>query len=150
MVPEMGLDRLVGTWDVEALLDGRRVGGGTTTFAWTEDGAFLVERVEGEPPGPEVPREWIDNLPFPVVSLIGRDDARDELTMLYADARGVRRVYSMAFDGDTWRRWRDAPGFNQRFTGTFDEAGTTITGYWEMSKDGVTWSKDFDLIYRKR
>ena len=50
----------------------------------------------------------------------------------------------------SWRIWRDAPGFNQRFTGTFDDAGTTITGAWEMSEDGTTWSKDFDLVYRKR
>jgi hypothetical protein len=150
MVPEMSLDRLVGTWDVQALLDGHAVARSTATFAWTEDGAFIVERDDGEPAGPDVPREWIENLPFPVVSIIGRDDSGDELTMLYSDARGVRRIYRQAFDGDTWRIWREAPGFNQCFTGTFDEAGTTITGYWEMSKDGVTWSKDFDLVYRKR
>jgi hypothetical protein len=150
MVPEMDLDRFIGTWDVEALVDGRSIGvGTTTTFEWIEDGAFLLERDEGEP-GADAPPEWIENSPFPVVSLIGRDDASDELTMLYADGRGVRRVYRWALEGDTWRMWRDAPGFNQRFTGTFDEAGTTITGAWEMSKDGVTWAKDFDLVYRKR
>jgi hypothetical protein len=66
------------------------------------------------------PPEWIESSPFPVVSIIGRDDAADELTMLYADGRGVRRVCRWSLDGDTWRMWRDAPGFNQRFTGTFD------------------------------
>jgi hypothetical protein len=150
MVPEMGLDRFIGTWDVTAIVAGQPVdGNATTTFEWSEDGAFLVERDEGGP-GKDAPPEWIKNSPFPVVSIIGRDDADDELTMLYADGRGVRRVYRWSLEGDTWRIWRDAPGFNQRFTGTFDETGTTITGSWEMSKDGVTWTKDFDLVYRKR
>jgi hypothetical protein len=146
----MKLDRLVGTWDVEALVDGKPVGvASTTTFEWIEDGAFLVERDEGGPSA-GAPSEWIENSPFPIVSVIGRDDASDELTMLYSDGRGVRRVYRWALDGDTLRIQRDAPGFNQRFTGTFDDAGTTITGTWEKSEDGLAWTKDFDLVYRKR
>jgi hypothetical protein len=150
MVPEMSLDRLIGTWDVEALVDGQPIGGTvTTTFEWIEDGAFLRERDEGGP-GPDAPREWIENSPFPIVSVIGRDDAADELTMLYADGRGVRRVYRWSLEGDTLRIQRDAPGFNQRFTGTLDEAGPTITGTWETSEDGVAWTKDFDLVYTKR
>jgi hypothetical protein len=62
--------------------------------------------------------------------------------------RGVHRVYTSTFDGRTWRWWRDAPGFNQRFEGVID--GATITGAFEMSEDGETWRKDFDVVYRKR
>lgn len=45
--------------------------------------------------------------------------------------------------------WRAAPGFHQRFTGTFSEDGRTVTGRWEGSRDGTTWTPDFDLTYRK-
>ena len=47
------------------------------------------------------------------------------------------------------RLWRDAPGFWQRYAGTLDPDGTTITGTWELSKDGLSWNHDFDLSYRR-
>jgi hypothetical protein len=33
--------------------------------------------------------------------------------------------------------------------GTFDETGNTISGAWEISRDGSTWEHDFDLIYTR-
>jgi hypothetical protein len=45
--------------------------------------------------------------------------------------------------------WRDAPGFFQRFTGTFSDDGTRITGRCEASEDGSTWEPDFDVTYTK-
>ena len=55
----------------------------------------------------------------------------------------------MTLSDGVWKIWRDAPGFNQRFTGTLSDDGNTITGQYEFSSDGTTWSKDFDLTYRK-
>lgn len=40
-----------------------------------------------------------------MTAVIGLDDA-DEVTMLYADARGVHRVYRMTFADGVWRMWR--------------------------------------------
>jgi len=48
-----------------------------------------------------------------------------------------------------WKLWRDAPGFSQRFTGTFSDDGRTIKGRWEKSGDGAQWDHDFDLTYTK-
>jgi hypothetical protein len=82
--------------------------------------------------------------------IVGGDDVVDDaLTMLYHDSRGVSRVYRTSFADRTWRIWRDAPGFNQRFTGTLDEAGRTLDARWELSTDGSTWNLDFELIYRR-
>jgi hypothetical protein len=39
--------------------------------------------------------------------------------------------------------------FAQRFTGAFDADGTTITGRWEISRDGSHWEHDFDLVYTR-
>ena len=69
--------------------------------------------------------------------------------MLYADARGVFRIYRMSLDDDSWRLWRAAPDFHQRFTGAFRDDGQTVVGRWESSPDGSAWEPDFDMTYRK-
>ncbi len=69
--------------------------------------------------------------------------------MLYADGRGVTRVYLSTLVGDTWTIRRAAPGFHQRYTGTFSDDRRTVTGRWEASPDGSTWTTDFDLTYTK-
>jgi hypothetical protein len=46
-----------------------------------------------------------------------------------ANGRGVSRVYEMSLEDDVWSVWRNAPG------------------YWEMSRDGETWRRDFGLVY---
>ena len=50
----------------------------------------------------------------------------------------MARVYEMSFADSIWKLLRIAPGFSQRFTGTFDETGDTIAGTWESSSDGST------------
>ncbi|MFD1931696.1 hypothetical protein ACFSKW_09415 [Nonomuraea mangrovi] len=142
------LDVFVGEWEIWLSIGDQDTAIGRTVFEWTEDGAFLVQRSEAKV-AEDIPPEWVAGSPFPVTSVMGLDDASEELSMLYADGRGVHRVYRMSFDGGTWRVWREVPGFDQRFTATFSDGGGTINGYWEMSRDGSTWEHDFDLTYRK-
>ena len=124
------------------------MGIGTAAFEWIEDGAFVLQHVEAQP-RPEDPPEWVANSPMPVTSIIGFDDTTLEQVMLYADARGVFRIYSMSLDDDSWRLWRTAPGFHQRFIGAFRDDGQTVVGRWESSPDGSAWEPDFDMTYRK-
>src|SRR5207237_571132 len=122
---------LLGEWEIEVP---RYEARGRGVFELIEDGACLVHR-------------WRDLNPVPTATwLIGSDQSTEVCTALYHDERGVSRVLQMTFDDGTWRFWRNAPGFNQRFTGTLDEAATTLRGAIEMSEDGVTWTHDFDLI----
>lgn len=65
----------------------------------------------------------------------------------HADARGVYRIYQMRLTDEEWTVWRDAPGFFQRFIGSFGDGGKTITGCWESSRDGSAWEPDFDMRY---
>ena len=83
------LEPLAGEWRFEAISGGRVVLTGGTTFEWLEDGAFLLQHAEADPPTPETPAEWIEHSPFPVRSLIGLDDANGRLVQLYADGRGA-------------------------------------------------------------
>ncbi|MDZ5446616.1 hypothetical protein U2F26_28485 [Micromonospora sp. 4G57] len=141
------LDVLVGRWTVQPKVEG--LGTGWTDIDWVEDGQFLRQVTDAEPVPDTAPQAWRENAPFPTTALIGLDDSADEFTMLYADARGVHRVYRMTFADRVWRIRRDAPGFHQRFTGTLSADGDTIDGRWEKSADGVDWTLDFELTYRR-
>ena len=141
------LEVLLGEWTTEIVhptlqpnpICGRR------RFEWLTkgnngSGGFLVQYDEVEHP------DFPDS-----VTLIGVDaDAPADLfTYHYFDSRGVERVYQMSLRDGVWKFWRDAPGFSQRFTGTFSPDGSTITASIEMSRDGMHWEHDFDLTFTK-
>jgi hypothetical protein len=137
--PELeGWERFVGTWTTEAshpLLPGAAIRG-ESTFEWLRGRRFLIQRSRYD--DPRIPD---------AVAIIGVTDG--ELAMHYFDERGVHRVYGASLSGDTWRFWRDTPGFSQRFAGTFGQDGTTITGRGELSRDGARWDDDLAIAYRK-
>jgi hypothetical protein len=111
---------------------------GRVSFAWVQDGAFLLMRMGDRPPGPPT-----------ALWLIGRDEAAPNYTVLYYDARSVSRIYAMSFSDRVWKMWREAPGFSQRYEGKVSTDGVTITAHWEKSTDGATWEHDFDVTYTK-
>jgi hypothetical protein len=143
------LDALVGEWEMAAVIGGVTIAVARTVFEWIEDGAFLAQRAHPGPRTPDMPQEWIDNSPFPVTTIIGLDDTAESFTALYSDARGVSRVYTMTLEGNLWTMHRAAPGFHQRFFGTFSDDGKTITARWEGSREGESWELDFHLSYTK-
>ena len=77
------------------------------------------------------------------------DDTTFEVTQLYADDRGVFRIYRGKVTDDEWRLARGAPDFHQRFVGKLRDEGRTIEGRWELSPDGTAWELDFLITYRK-
>jgi len=139
------LEVFVGAWNLEASfprfpdVEVRA----RTDFEWVLDRQFLLQRAEISLP--EAP----DGL-----MVIAVDADRDAYTQHYFDSRGVVRTYQMTFDGRVWTLTRESPDFSpldfsQRFTGTFDDNGTTIRGQWEICHDGTNWEHDFDLTYSK-
>ncbi len=136
------LEVLAGSWDAEIRWSPKThglVGGppsvrGTSRFEWIEDAHFLVQHQGAEG--------------FPVARwLMGRDETSGAYGVLYADGRGVSRVYEMSLRDRVWRIWRNAAGFNQRFEGLISANGRSIEGHWEQSSDGETWARDFDIDY---
>lgn len=136
------LDPLIGVWDAASVVNGVQIMRGTMEFAWTEGGAFLVQRTRNELLD-TAPDEWKEHAPRETVSMIGLDD--DSLTVLYSDSRGVCRVYAMEFDGRHWTMHRQAPGFHQRFAADLSSDRQTIAGRWERSEDGQNWVLDFEV-----
>jgi hypothetical protein len=83
--------------------------------------------------------------------VIGCNENRDDYELLYADDRGVSRIYRMTFAGGVWIQHREDPGFFQRFQGTVDPSGNRISASWTKSHDdGVTWQHDFELTCTRR
>jgi hypothetical protein len=150
------LDRLVGAWTTEAThpkMPGLVVHG-TVEVTWLEGKRFLIHRARTDHP------DFPDSIS--IVGYVDRDrmDAPpggaspepddSDLTMHYYDSRGVARVYEVSIDDDAWRIWRTAPGFSQRFTGTFAAGGDIIAGTWELCEDDVRWEADLGITYRRR
>ncbi|MFZ5892758.1 MAG: hypothetical protein ACOY0T_16990 [Myxococcota bacterium] len=81
-------------------------------------------------------------------SVPGADEPR--LCMHYYDSRGVFRVYEASVDAGTWRLWRDAPEFSQRFTGIVAADGNSISGRWELGEDNVSWRSDLEITYQRQ
>src|SRR4051794_32448369 len=111
------LEALAGTWDVELVADGEVVARERIVSEWIGEGNFLLQSSRTELTG-AAPQVWRDNAPTSSVVVIGTDDRSGRYAYLYADSRGVRRVYEMALDDREWRVWgRAGPEFFQRFLG---------------------------------
>ena len=58
-------------------------------------------------------------------------------------------MYEMSIGDREWRLWRRGEPFDQRFSGIISEDGDTISGRWEKSEDGTSFTTDFELVYRR-
>lgn len=132
-------DALIGEWETvghhpylpDIVLHGR------ASFAWIDDGAFLMLRSEN------------DEGKIPAgIAIIGSDDAASYLFMLYFDERKVSRKYDVSFQDGVLRWWRDDPSFSQRYTCTATGSDTMVAK-GEMRRDGTTWEKDLELTYKR-
>jgi hypothetical protein len=130
-------EALIGTWATEArhrLVDD--VVTGDVTFEWLEGRHFLIQRSHS------------DHELFPDgISVIGAPEAGDGLVMEYFDSRGVRRTYGISLDDGVLRMWRDAAGFDQRFSATLGADG--FEGQWQVATTPGDWQDDVKVIYRR-
>ena len=130
-------DALIGTWATEAthpMFDG--VVPGRTTFEWLEGGRFLIQRLHN------------DHELFPdAINVIGASETGDGLVMEYFDSRGVRRTYRIALEDGVLRFWRDAPGFDQRYSATLGR--DSFEGLSQLAETPGDWKDDLKVVYRR-
>ena len=98
------LEPLLGAWTMEAIPPSGEPwpGEARTSFEWHESGAHLIGRSTIEMP--EAPDS---------ISIIGCDAANATYYQLYADERGVCRVYGMSIGAGEWKLWRQGEPFAQ-------------------------------------
>ena len=70
--------------------------------------------------------------------------------MLYADGRGVSRIYEMVLTKDSWQLRRNNPKFSQRFVADIAPDRTSIKGQWEKCESSGVWEHDFNVTYSRR
>lgn len=107
------LEPLVGRWRTELynaafLPDADTRARGSVEIDWIEDGSAL-RMCQGDSENPPA-----------AVWIIGRDDSEPGYSVLYADDRGVSRVYRMSLEDAHWQMWRDTREFSQRFHAQLD------------------------------
>jgi hypothetical protein len=131
-------DALIGTWATEATHPKfEDVVPGSITFEWLEGGRFLVQRSHNE------------HELFPdVIGVIGAPEDGDGLVLEYFDSRGVRRTYGISLEDGVLRMWRDAPGFDQRFSATL--APDEFEGQWQLATTPGDWQDDLHMSYHRR
>src|SRR3978361_1093 len=130
-------EALIGTWTTEAThpeLEG--VVPGSASFEWLAGGRFVVQR----------PHHDSDMVPDSI-SVLGPPEDGDGLVMEYFDSRGVRRTYRTSLDDGVWRYWRDAPGFDQRFSATLGPDG--LEGLGELARTSGEWHDDLQVSSRR-
>jgi hypothetical protein len=129
---------LIGTWATEAthpMVD--VVVPGSITFEWLEGGHFLVQRSRND-------HELLPD----AIGVIGAPESGEGLVLEYFDSRGVRRTYGVSLEDGVLRIWRDAPGFDQRFSATL--GADTFEGLWQLAEKPGDWRDDLKVTYRRR
>ena len=58
-------------------------------------------------------------------------------------------MFGMSISATEWKLWREGVPFPQRFTGRFEDGGSTIAGWWDKAEDGTNYTTDFHLIYTR-
>jgi hypothetical protein len=132
-------DALIGTWDTEAThtLLPDVVVPGSVTFEWLEGGRFLIQRSRNE------------HELFPdAICVIGAPESGDGLVLEYFDSRGVRRTYGISLEDGVLRMWREAPGFDQRFSAQI--APDRFEGVHQLAETPGDWKDDLKVTYRRR
>jgi hypothetical protein len=158
MISEPGLkplQQLVGTWATEATHPASPglVVHGTASVEWLEGERFLIHRARTDHPDfPDsisiigfTETDRVDHAPGSAAASSGKP----QLSMHYYDSRGVFRVYGASLDAESWRLWREAPGFSQRFVGTLAKDGAAIAGRWQVCEDDIHWENDLAITYRR-
>lgn len=130
-------DRLLGAWLTEATHpDVDAVVAGSVTFEWLEGRRFLLMRSSHE------------HESFPdALGVLGAAEVDGPLVMEYFDSRGVRRTYGVSLGADVLRFWREAPGFDQRFSAELGRG--TFHGLWQLARTPGNWQDDLRVTYRR-
>ena len=139
--PAPGLELLlplVGKWHTE----GEQVEGplgpaspfvAVETFEWLDGGTFLIHRLEGR----------FGRQPAACIEVIGKDASGEIVAHTFyndgnANTWRITTKNSSLMQRGTWSAGGSGT-FHVRYTMSFTDAGNTLEGQWEQSRDGQSW-----------
>jgi hypothetical protein len=138
------LEALIGRWKTEGWT---REGPGTPaaridavdTYEWLTGGFALLHRVDAQ----------VGDQKVEGAEIIGYDPARRIYITQYFGSDGPSAYEASLSEQDGALVWR-MQSKTDRFTGTFSDAGDTITGYWELLDDDSNWQPWMDITLTKQ
>ena len=130
------LEAFVGTWSTAGEIRAGEHGPATAfsaidRYEWMEGGHFLLHHVDAR----------MGDGHLVALEVIGYDAATGTYPMRSFDSQGNTGTHTARMQDGTWT----FQGESERFTGRFSDDGNTITGLWEQSADGVTWTPWMDV-----
>lgn len=133
------LDRLIGTWKIQARDQSGSELTGKETYSWMDGGFFLKQEVDQNYAGQRITgiqiigyeRRW------------GSDEPADECTSHFFDNMGNAWEYVWELEGNSLTVWGGYVGSPAAFKAQFSEDGNTLTGRWEWPGGG------YDSVSRK-
>ena len=135
------LDALVGRWKTTGQTD-PSVGGedidAIDTYEWLPGGFGLLHRVDAR----------VGDQSVEGAEVIGYDPDRSSFVTLYVGTEGPTSYEARLTERDGNLVWR-MQSETTRFTGSFDDDRTTITGNWELLSDDGTWHPWMDIKLTK-
>jgi hypothetical protein len=105
------------------------------TYEWLSGKFFLVHRANGH----------IGNEQLNTIEFIGYDPSSQTYTCHSFDNGGNSDSFRANLRDRTWT----IEGKSARFTGLFNSIGSTLTGKWEQSGDGLNWLPWMDVKLTK-
>jgi hypothetical protein len=132
------LEPLVGKWHTEGQQYEGPLGPAAPfvaveTFDWLDGGHFLIHHLDGR----------FGRQPAACVEIMGKNDAGQLFAQTYYNDgntntwRLEESGHALVLSG-TWSKG-SGEAFEVRYTATFVEAGNSIEGKWEQSRDGQNW-----------
>jgi Protein of unknown function (DUF1579) len=110
----------------------------TDTYEWIAAGFVLLHLVDARVGGEQVQG----------AEILGYDPSRQGIFTQYFGSDGPNRYEAKMSDekGElVWKMWSE----RDRFTGTFSEEGTVITGHWELLDSNGSWQPWMDITLTK-
>ena len=132
------LDVLVGKWNVtlEFKSDPANRGTGWESYEWMDGGFFLVGRFD---------RTFSKEKSHTGMTIFGADVTGKNCLGHFFDNQGNSRIYDVSLRDGVFK----LTGKWERYSGQVSEDGTTISGTWEQSKDGIDWEYLCDITQTK-
>lgn len=131
---------LVGKWSTvgsHPAFPGEKLSG-RTTFAWAENGAFLIMRSQ------------TDHSDFPDgIAVFSSDNVLGKITMSWFDERGISRLCPASVTENSVSWHHDDPKFMQRVVLTADPDQCHMHGKGEMAEHGGKWGDDLSQEFTR-